>query len=93
MSYTIEIKNNHTGEIRKCKFPEPDDEFSEFLWSEGNYACDCNRHLFFTDHEDSSFPCGDEVYSIIDVYDNSSGKKEKTDEMRKFLDEPRDNLS
>jgi hypothetical protein len=22
-------------------------EFSDFIWSEGNYSCDCNRSLFF----------------------------------------------
>jgi hypothetical protein len=22
-------------------------EFDDFIWSEGNYSCDCNRSLFF----------------------------------------------
>jgi hypothetical protein len=26
-----------------------DEEFGEFIWSEGNYACDCNRSMFFAD--------------------------------------------
>jgi hypothetical protein len=41
-----------------------------FSWAENNYACDCNRHIFFesaigeqSDDEDD-FPCGDTAYRI-----------------------------
>ena len=40
-----------------------------FMWGDGNYACDCNRYLFFeravgrvpSDH----YECGDSAYSLI----------------------------
>lgn len=40
---------------------EPDD----YLWSEGNYSCDCNRSLFFHDwNEPEKRECGDSEFSI-----------------------------
>lgn len=45
------IKNNITGEIRDyCNDAIWDEEKNEpalWIWQEGNYACDCNRYLFF----------------------------------------------
>jgi len=29
-----------------------------FLWSDGNYSCDCNRSLFFLDEE---WDCGESI--------------------------------
>lgn len=48
MGYFIYIKDNLTGIVKEC---HEDLEFSDFMWSEGNYSCDCNRHLFFTGYE------------------------------------------
>lgn len=80
----IWIKNNLTGEIR-CH--ENNFEFFEYIWSEGNYSCDCNRHLFFNrvlDPDfDEEFTCGESVYSIVDIQlpDGS-----RTDEMIRCLE-------
>ena len=41
---TIEIREAATGETRRI---DDDSPFSEFIWTDGNYACDCNRALFF----------------------------------------------
>jgi hypothetical protein len=47
------------------------------MWLEGNYACDCNRHLFFergagNDPEvcDPDFPCGEGRYVLVSVVVN-----------------------
>ncbi len=62
----VKIRNNTTGEI--VDHPDvgnfDEDGFIDFIWSDGNYSCDCNRYLFF--HRAKSFdnPCGNETYSI-----------------------------
>ena len=69
-----EIKNNETGEIVEyetnemlengCEYP------SFFNWEENNYACDCNRRIFFksvknelTD-EDFHVDCSEGKFSV-----------------------------
>lgn len=40
------IRKNSTGEIREYDgFIRPDEDV--YIWEEGNFACDCNRELFF----------------------------------------------
>ena len=66
----VYIRNNMTGEVRKH-----DDEVwwdgdypSDYMWSEGNYSCDCNRYLFFQrakgESEDNVPHCGENMYSV-----------------------------
>lgn len=43
---------------------DPPDGPGVYLWSDGNYGCDCNRHLYFTDWADDDVPCGEEVYRV-----------------------------
>lgn len=54
------------------------DETSDFLWSEGNYACDCNRSLFFNragdEPDDKNHSCGNEVYSLM-IEDAVTGER------------------
>lgn len=70
MSYTLAIKNNETGEVREHK---EDGTWldEEFLWTEGGWACDCNRSLFFSmasgEEPEGSDPCGSSKYSILHV--------------------------
>lgn len=52
--------------------------WNDYIWSDGNYACDCNRALFWNRAEPNSEQlnddCGDErfvILSIIDLRDNS----------------------
>lgn len=46
-----EIRNNLTGEVVEFEnegILKNDEEFpSIFIWKEGNFACDCNRRIFF----------------------------------------------
>lgn len=39
-------------------------ESAEFMYTEGNYSCDCNRSIFIQEHCDNDFPemeCGEEI--------------------------------
>lgn len=77
MKVTIKIKHIPTGEIRD--YSDEFDYSTElsgkygknnwynpvFIWEHGNYACDCNRHLFFTDFKDESdFTCSHNLYKV-----------------------------
>ncbi len=63
------IRHNLTGEIRL--HTDEYDWASGYIWEEGNYACDCNRHLFFhraAGHEpEEDCACGHERYSILAI--------------------------
>lgn len=41
------LKNERTGEIRLTENLEWVDETTEYMWTEGVYSSDGNRHLFF----------------------------------------------
>lgn len=47
MKYTAYITQEDTGETVMVPFETDYPESLDYLWSEGNYACDCNRSLFF----------------------------------------------
>ena len=69
-----EIKNNETGEIREYETHEILEEGEEypyvFNWEENNYACDCNRRIFFkrvkneNTEEDFKTECSDGKFSV-----------------------------
>ncbi len=59
----VTIRKNETGEtvVRDdwlLYSPALDgDRVSTFIWEEGNYACDCNRELFFENEHGRDFDC------------------------------------
>lgn len=65
--YTVVIRNNNTLEERsyevRCEWSGP------YIWTDGNFSCDCNRHLFFSvageEDPDDNYPCGQHAYSVI----------------------------
>lgn len=65
----VTIRKNDTGETRAYQ-SEHDctGEHADYIWSEGNYACDCNRSLFFQRAGGVVAPesgqCGSDAYSI-----------------------------
>lgn len=70
MMYVITIRNNKTNQIRSINVELDWDENSEFLWTEGNYSCDCNRHLFFIREVENNptnnrITCGETEYSVL----------------------------
>ena len=61
----VKIRKNRTGEIRDYETEglldcEYESKLSTFIWSDGNFSCDCNRSNFFGEDED----CSDGKYSI-----------------------------
>lgn len=47
------IRKNDTGEVVECpcvNYRHVGDRYpGTYIWEEGNYSCDCNRHIFFED--------------------------------------------
>ena len=42
----------------------------DFLFGEGNYACDCNRGIFFGDYDaDTPNVCGEDIYAVEVIHD------------------------
>lgn len=46
-TYTIQIRRNSDGRIVEMPYESDDEHATIFQWEENNYACDCNRSLFF----------------------------------------------
>ena len=43
-----------------------EDKYEEsFMWTDGNYACDCNRSIFFFGDIEQSLECGDNRFEVI----------------------------
>ena len=68
--YKVLLRNNETGEERFVESTEEWGESSKYLWTEGNFQCDCNRHLIFemaagVVPEDDECECGDERYTAL----------------------------
>jgi hypothetical protein len=45
--YMIDTKTGERAVYRDKTGWDDEDGFFSFNWAEGNYSCDCNRHLFF----------------------------------------------
>lgn len=65
----VYIRRNTDGEVRCYDNLEwhDDSDYPDFIWSEGNYACDCNRALFFAraiGEDDPERSCGDSAFSL-----------------------------
>jgi len=73
--YIVSIQKTSTGEVRE--YIERDHDWSdldEYMWTDGNYGCDCNRALFFAraaDEDETEAweqPCGDDLaYKMLRV--------------------------
>lgn len=66
--YEVEITDTTTGETRVERHEDDWDDGLEYLWSDGNFGCDCNRGLFFgraggSDGFDG--PCGLTRFTIV----------------------------
>lgn len=65
----VSITDTTTGETRAYDADGylDDGVFFEYIWSEGNYACDCNRANFFAraaGEDDPDRECGDGRYAV-----------------------------
>lgn len=79
MKVIVKIRENESGKIVKFTYfllsyigMEISIPNSLYIWEEGNYACDCQRHIFFIERspeycpetEIADHPCGKDKYSI-----------------------------
>lgn len=68
-SYRVHIRDNRSRETRSYVEPRAWSDLDEYIWSEGNFACDCNRSLFFKraggEEDPESDDCGDGRYSVF----------------------------
>ena len=47
MSYTVKLTDMLTQETRTVEMDGEWDLGAEFMWNDGNFACDCNRAKYF----------------------------------------------
>jgi len=68
-----EIRDNKTGQVRRYEnnyelLGIGADKPDAFIWKNGNYACDCNRSLFFLraggESEELESDCGEGEFSV-----------------------------
>lgn len=71
MTYIIRLRNNSTREVREITENGDWDESSDYLWTEGNFACDCNRAQFFAhaagEPDVEGRECSDELFTAIEA--------------------------
>lgn len=72
MGYQVVIRQNATGIERTANFDVDShwDGGHEYLWSDGNYGCDCNRAIFFHEagnEKDPDIECGETEYDVVRV--------------------------
>jgi hypothetical protein len=70
VTYRVTLRNNETGESRVCVRSGAWDDVADYLWRDGNYACDCNRALFFAragGEEDPEVKCGTSLFTVTKV--------------------------
>lgn len=60
------VRQESDGAVRVLQDGEKWTSTSEYMWSEGNYACDCNRASFFGHDVDFDSPvsCGECKFSV-----------------------------
>jgi len=66
-----EIRNNKAMTIHSYPttaiWNEEEESPQIFIWKDGNFSCDCNRHLFFQraiGEEESDIECSEGKYSV-----------------------------
>lgn len=62
-------------------YDEPDQPgtFSSFIWQEGNFSCDCNRAIFFSEAggqgvDEDKQPCGKDRFLLEKITRKSDGQ-------------------
>lgn len=96
---SVQLKEVSTGRTVthqiEWDFNHPNaEEGLEFIFSEGNYRCDCNRELFFyraldtPEHEIPDGGCGDDRFIVLAVRRISDGKIFYQDPFRADLQTP-----
>lgn len=73
---TVFVTHVESGETRSFEDEYAwNTEGNDYMWSEGNYSCDCNRALFFAraaGKPDPDVPCTDDQYVVRIVVDGKT---------------------
>lgn len=69
--YRVTIVDTTTDESSVYDHQGDWNDADEFMWNEGNYACDCNRRLFFERgggaESNNDQPCGFGRYRVASI--------------------------
>ena len=73
----VHIKDEATGIIHQYKesgsvWLDDDGDYNFYMWSMGNYSCDCNREIFFNnavdkDSDIDNLECGDQIRYAVNI--------------------------
>ena len=88
MIYLIALKDTVTGDRRTVEFEyaeervdaEENDRLLVYLWTEGNYGCDCNRSLKLWEldlaEDDNGLECnrGDNRILLLSIHEKETGR-------------------
>jgi hypothetical protein len=55
--FDLVMRDNKTGETKTVRMDDRWYEHSFWMWTEGNFCCDCNRGMFFYGNNED-YPCG-----------------------------------
>lgn len=64
----VEAVLEFKGVQRTFTYDEKSEDGLLFMWTEGNYSCDCNRSLFFAraaKEEEIDIPCGEGGFRLV----------------------------
>lgn len=78
----VTLKHEHKIYRFVLDFPHSNEEDIAFIFTEGNYSCDCNRSLFIKRHCDPKFRemgCGEEI-DLVNLRIVKLGKELPVDE-------------
>lgn len=68
------IRRNADGVVRRLSMESMGGYHGDYIWSEGNFSCDCNRGIFFAEAEGELNPdrdCGDDAFAVRIIADNN----------------------
>jgi hypothetical protein len=71
VAYITDTETNEERAFKTTGWLDDEGAFFEFVWSEGNFACDCNRGDFYAscvgeelEDDDPRAQCGDGRYRV-----------------------------
>ena len=65
----VSFLDNVSCEHQGWSQPEFSETSNPYIWSEGNFSCDCNRYIFFQrelgrEEQDSGLECGETRFRV-----------------------------
>lgn len=69
MRINVILRHKETGEARVYRDASewPEAHQAIFMYSEGNYGCDCNRGLFLRDWQGEDMQCSNTGHNLIAI--------------------------